>query len=120
KPEAVQHIDAILDIADGIMVARGDLGVEMSPEQVPVVQKQLIAAARRKSRLVITATQMLESMRMSPRPTRAEASDVANAIFAGTDVLMLSAETATGEYPVEAVRTMAEISRIVEMSEAYR
>jgi pyruvate kinase len=119
KPEAVSHIGPILDVADGIMVARGDLGVEMSPEQVPVVQKQLIAAARKKSRLVITATQMLESMRSNPRPTRAEASDVANAIFDGTDVLMLSAETATGQYPVDAVRTMADIARIVELSESY-
>jgi pyruvate kinase len=119
KPEAVSHIDAILDVADAIMVARGDLGVEMSPEQVPVVQKELIAASRRKSRLVITATQMLDSMTRNPRPTRAEASDVANAIFDGTDVLMLSAETATGQYPVEAVRTMAEIARIAEASEGW-
>ena len=119
KPEAVSHIDPILDVADGIMVARGDLGVEMRPERVPIVQKQLIAAARRKSRLVITATQMLESMTRNPRPTRAEASDVANAIFDGTDVVMLSAETATGSHPLEAVRTMAEIARISEKSEGY-
>ena len=120
KPEAVSQLDAILDVADGIMVARGDLGVEMRAEQVPVVQKQLIAAARAKSRIVITATQMLESMTRHPRPTRAEASDVANAIMDGTDVLMLSAETATGSYPAEAVRTMAEIARISELSDSYR
>jgi pyruvate kinase len=119
KPEAVEHIEAILDVADAIMVARGDLGVELRPERVPVVQKELIAAARRKSRLVITATQMLESMTRNPRPTRAEASDVANAIFDGTDVVMLSAETATGSFPVESVRTMADIARIVEASEGY-
>jgi pyruvate kinase len=120
KPEAVLHIEAILDVADAIMVARGDLGVELRPERVPVVQKELIAAARRKSRLVITATQMLESMTRNPRPTRAEASDVANAIFDGTDVVMLSAETATGHHPVDAVRTMADIARIAEASGEYR
>jgi pyruvate kinase len=119
KPEAVKHIEPILDVADAIMVARGDLGVEMSAEEVPVVQKELIAAARRKSRLVITATQMLDSMTRNPRPTRAEASDVANAIFDGTDVVMLSQETATGLHPAEAVRTMANIARIVEASEGY-
>ncbi len=119
KPEAVERIEDILDVADGIMVARGDLGVEMSPEQVPVVQKQIIAAARRKSRLVITATQMLDSMTRNPRPTRAEASDVANAIFDGTDAVMLSAETASGNFPVESVSTMAEIARISENSEVF-
>ncbi|HYC76414.1 MAG TPA: pyruvate kinase [Planctomycetota bacterium] len=120
KPEAVENLEAILDVADGVMVARGDLGVELSPERVPVVQKQVIAAARRKSRLVITATQMLDSMQRNPRPTRAEASDVANAIFDGTDVVMLSGETATGRFPVESVRTMAEIALIAEQSEEYR
>ncbi len=119
KPDAVDNIEQILDVSDGIMVARGDLGVEMSPERVPVVQKQVIAAARRKSRLVITATQMLESMTRNPRPTRAEASDVANAIFDGSDVVMLSAETATGKFPVETVRTMAEIALIAEQSEHF-
>ena len=119
KPEAVEHIEDILDVADGIMVARGDLGVEMSPEQVPVVQKRIIAAARRKSRLVITATQMLDSMTRNPRPTRAEASDVANAIFDGTDAVMLSAETASGAFPVESVATMAEIARIAKGSDVF-
>jgi pyruvate kinase len=115
KPEAIENLDAILRVADGVMVARGDLGVEMSPERVPVVQKTIIARAREFRRPVITATQMLESMTENPRPTRAEASDVANAIFDGSDAVMLSAETASGEYPVEAVSMMA---RIIEEAEA--
>jgi pyruvate kinase len=115
KPEAIENLDAILQAADGVMVARGDLGVEMSPERVPVVQKTIIARARELRRPVITATQMLESMTENPRPTRAEASDVANAIFDGSDAVMLSAETATGKYPVEAVSMMA---RIIEEAEA--
>jgi pyruvate kinase len=115
KPEAIENLDAILRVADGVMVARGDLGVEMSPEHVPVVQKMIISRARQARRPVITATQMLESMTENPRPTRAEASDVANAIFDGSDAVMLSAETASGKYPVEAVSMMA---RIIEDAEA--
>lgn len=115
KPEAIENLDAILQVADGVMVARGDLGVEMNPEAVPVVQKHIIRRAREFRRPVITATQMLESMTENPRPTRAEASDVANAIFDGSDAVMLSAETASGKYPVEAVNMMA---RIIEAAEA--
>src|SRR6266404_3620263 len=115
KPEAIENLDGILRAADGVMVARGDLGVEMNPERVPVVQKMIIARAREFRRPVITATQMLESMTENPRPTRAEASDVANAIFGGSDAVMLSAETASGKYPIEAVTMMA---RIIEEAEA--
>jgi pyruvate kinase len=115
KPEAIENLEQILPVSDGVMVARGDLGVEMNPEQVPVVQKNIIARAREFRRPVITATQMLESMTENPRPTRAEASDVANAIFDGTDAVMLSAETATGRYPVETVAMMA---RIIEAAES--
>src|SRR5438128_3376567 len=115
KPEAIENLDAILRVADGVMVARGDLGVEMSPEQVPVVQKQIIRRAREFRRPVITATQMLESMTENPRPTRAEASEVANAIVDGSDAVMLSAETASGKYPIEAVGIMA---RIIEEAES--
>jgi pyruvate kinase len=115
KPEAIENLDAILRAADGVMIARGDLGVEMNPERVPVVQKTIIDRARHFRRPVITATQMLESMTENPRPTRAEASDVANAIFDGSDAVMLSAETATGKYPAEAVGMMA---RIIEQAEA--
>jgi pyruvate kinase len=115
KPEAIENLDGILRAADAVMVARGDLGVEMNPERVPVVQKMIISRAREFRRPVITATQMLESMTANPRPTRAEASDVANAIFDGSDAVMLSAETASGKYPVEAVSMMA---RIIEEAEA--
>lgn len=116
KPEALDNIEEIVDIVEGIMVARGDLGVEMHPEQVPVIQKMLIDLANKKGKLVITATQMLESMTHHTRPTRAEASDVANAILDGTDAVMLSAETASGKYPVEAVKMMDLIIRNTEMN----
>lgn len=116
RPEAIADLDAILDVSDGVMVARGDLGVETSPQTVPIMQKLIIAAANKKSRQVITATQMLESMIQNPRPTRAEASDVANAIFDGSDAVMLSGETASGAYPVEAVCMM---DAIIQEAEAH-
>ena len=114
KPEALEDLENILKISDAVMVARGDLGVEMSPEKVPMAQKRIIERARAAKVPVITATQMLESMTENPRPTRAEASDVANAIFDGTDAVMLSGETASGKYPREAVAMMARIAEEAE------
>ncbi|MEO1391773.1 MAG: pyruvate kinase [Cyanobacteria bacterium J06634_5] len=120
KHEAIEQMDAILSLSDGVMVARGDLGVELPAEDVPVLQKRLISTANRLGIPVITATQMLDSMVDSPRPTRAEVSDVANAIFDGTDAVMLSNETAVGEFPVEAVATMARIARRTEKEQLKR
>jgi pyruvate kinase len=119
KPQAIDNLDEILEVSDGVMVARGDLGVELPAEAVPIIQKKVLARASRWGRFAITATQMLESMTTNSRPTRAEASDVANAIFDGSDAVMLSAETASGRYPVEAVQMMARIAFAAEANRQH-
>jgi pyruvate kinase len=120
KPQALEELDAILALSDAVMVARGDLGVELPPEEVPLAQKRIVRAARALGKPVVVATQMLESMINAPAPTRAEASDVAGAVFDGADAVMLSAETAAGQFPVEAVSIMDRIVTRVEQDEGWR
>ena len=120
KPAAVERLDEIVARSDAVMVARGDLGVEMAPEKVPTIQRQIIRACRAAGKPVIVATQMLESMIEAPTPTRAEASDVATAVYEGADAVMLSAESAAGKFPVEAVRMMDSIIAEVEADPHYR
>jgi pyruvate kinase len=120
KPQALERLGDIIDASDGVMVARGDLGVELGPEKVPLWQKRIIEETNKRGKIVITATQMLESMITQARPTRAEASDIANAVLDMTDALMLSGETASGAHPIEAVRTMARIVEEIERSAYYR
>ncbi|MEM8800403.1 MAG: pyruvate kinase, partial [Pseudomonadota bacterium] len=119
KPSAIQHLDEIIELSDAVMVARGDLGVELPPAEVPALQKVIVTKARAAGKPVVVATQMLESMIQSPTPTRAEVSDVANAIYEGADAVMLSAESAVGDFPVEAVAMMDEIAALVEGDDHY-
>jgi pyruvate kinase len=119
KPAAIDRLDGILELSDAVMVARGDLGVELPPEEVPPLQKKIVETARRMGRPVVVATQMLESMITSPSPTRAEVSDVANAVYDGADAVMLSAESASGQWPIEAVSIMNRIATSVEADPSY-
>ena len=120
KPQALENLDAIMALTDAVMVARGDLGVELPPEEVPLAQKRIVRAARELGKPVVVATQMLESMISAPAPTRAEASDVATAVFDGADAVMLSGETAAGQYPYEAVNIMDRIVARVEQDPGWR